>query len=209
MLYRLTCFRRNLGTTIEMQKSTQIEAQVITEIQQRKSRRAYADNSIEPEKIQSLFEAARWAPSSMNEQPWTYIYATKDQPELWDKLFSTLNDSNKIWAVNASLLILSLARKNFFRNDQPNVSAKYDLGGANAFLSLQATHLGLNVHQMGGYDRDKAKVVLNISDAYEFGALMAIGYPGDIESLPEGLKQREVAPRERYVQQEFVMNKSF
>lgn len=192
-----------------MQKSTQIEAQVITEIQQRKSRRAYATNKIEPEKIQSLFEAARWAPSSMNEQPWTYIYATKDQPELWDKLLITLNDSNKIWAGNASLLILSLARKNFSRNDQPNGSAKYDLGGANAFLSLQATHLGLNVHQMGGYDREKAKAVLNISDAYEFGALMAIGYPGDAESLPEGLKQREVAPRERYVQREFAMNKSF
>ncbi len=192
-----------------MRKSTQIEAQVITEIQLRKSRRAYADNRIEPDKIQSLFEAARWAPSSMNEQPWTYIYATKDQTELWNKLFSTLNDGNKTWAGNASLLILSLARKNFSRNDQPNGSAKYDLGGANAFLSLQATHLGLNVHQMGGYDRLKAKEVLNISDAYDFGVMMAVGYPGDTESLPEGLKQREVAPRERYVQQEFAMNKSF
>lgn len=192
-----------------MRKSTQIEAQVITEIQQRKSRRAYADNRIEPDKIESLFEAARWAPSSMNEQPWTYIYATKDQTELWNKLFSTLNDGNKTWAGNASLLILSLARKNFSRNDQPNGSAKYDLGGANAFLSLQATHLGLNVHQMGGYDRLKAKEVLNISDAYDFGVMMAVGYPGDTESLPEGLKQREVAPRERYVQQEFAMNKSF
>ena len=175
----------------------------------RKSRRAYANKKIEPEKIQSLFEAARWAPSSMNEQPWTYIYATKDQPELWDKLFSTLNDGNKTWAGNASLLILSLARKNHIRNDQPNGSAKYDLGGANAFLSLQATHLGLNVHQMGGYDRAKAKEILHISDAYDFGVMMAIGYPGDAESLPEGLKQREVAPRERYVQQEFAMNKSF
>ena len=192
-----------------MQKSTQIEAQVLTEIQLRKSRRAYANKKIEPEKIQSLFEAARWAPSSMNEQPWTYIYATKDQPELWDKLFSTLNDGNKTWAGNASLLILSLARKNHIRNDQPNGSAKYDLGGANAFLSLQATHLGLNVHQMGGYDRAKAKEILHISDAYDFGVMMAIGYPGDAESLPEGLKQREVAPRERYVQQEFAMNKSF
>ncbi|MBK5278234.1 MAG: nitroreductase family protein [Bacteroidia bacterium] len=192
-----------------MQKSTQIEVQVIEEIQQRRSRRAYADNPIEPEKLHAIFEAARWAPSSMNEQPWTYIYATKNQPELWEKLFGVLNDGNKTWAGNAALLILSLARKKFRGNDQPNGSAKYDLGGANAFLSLQATHLGLNVHQMGGYDRLKAKEVLNISDAYEFGVMMAVGYPGDIESLPEGLRQRELAPRERYVQQEFAMNKSF
>ncbi len=192
-----------------MQKSILIEAPVITEIQERRSRRAYSDTPIEQEKIASLFEAARWAPSSNNEQPWTYIYATKDQTELWYKLLHVLNPSNQVWAVNAQLLILSLARKNFIRNDQPNGSAKYDLGGANAFLSLQATQLGLNVHQMGGYDRLKAKDVLNIPDTYELGVMMAIGYPGDIEMLSENLRQREQAPRERYVQSEFVMNKSF
>jgi nitroreductase len=195
--------------TLAMQKSVHIEAPVITEIQERRSRRAYSDIPIEPEKIASLFEAARWAPSSNNEQPWTYIYATKDQTELWYKLLHVLNASNQVWAVNAQLLIISLARKNFIRNDQPNGSAKYDLGGANAFLSLQATQLGLNVHQMGGYDRMKAKEVLNIPDTYDLGVMMAIGYLGDIENLPENLKQREHAPRERYVQSEFVMNKSF
>ncbi len=192
-----------------MQKSILIEAPVITEIQERRSRRAYSDTPVEQEKIASLFEAARWAPSSNNEQPWTYIYATKDQTELWYKLLHVLNPSNQVWAVNAQLLILSMARKNFIRNDQPNSSAKYDLGGANAFLSLQATQLGLNVHQMGGYDRMKAKEVLNIPDTFEFGVMMAIGYLGDIEMLSENLKQRELAPRERYVQSEFVMNKSF
>lgn len=186
-----------------------IEAPVITEIQERRSRRAYSDKPIEPEKIKSLFEAARWAPSSNNEQPWMYIYATKDQSELWHTLLYVLNPSNQVWAVNAQLLILSLSRKNFIRNDQPNGSAKYDLGGANGFLSLQATQLGLNVHQMGGYDRAKAKEVLNIPDAYDLGVMMAIGYLGDIEMLPENLKQREDAPRERYIQSEFVMNKSF
>jgi nitroreductase len=195
--------------TLAMQKSIHIEAPVIAEIQERRSRRAYSDRPIEQEKITSLFEAARWAPSSNNEQPWTYLYATKDQTELWYKFLHVLNPSNQIWAVNAPLMILSLARKNFIRNDQPNGSAKYDLGGANAFLSLQATQLGLNVHQMGGYDQSKAKDVLNIPDTYELGVMMAIGYLGDIENLPENLKQREHAPRERYVQREFVMNKSF
>lgn len=192
-----------------MQTSTDFETPVLETIQNRRSRRAYLDRPIEQEKIQSLFEAARWAPSSVNEQPWTYIYATKDQTKLWEKLFSTLNENNKTWAKNAPLLILSLARKNFIRNDQPNGSAKYDLGGANAFLSLQATSLGLNVHQMGGYDRQKAKDVLNIPDSFDFGVMMAIGYPGDPATLSENLKQREVAPRERYVVQEFAMNKSF
>lgn len=192
-----------------MQKSTEFELEVLPEIQNRRSRRAYSSTPLESEKIQSLFEAARWAPSSLNEQPWTYIYATKDQPELWNKLLSVLNEGNITWASDAPLLVLSLYRKNLLRNNQPNGSAKYDLGGANAFLSLQATSLGLNVHQMGGYDRHKAKDVLNIPDSFDFGVMMAIGYPGDPATLSENLKQREVAPRERYVVQEFAMNKSF
>jgi len=198
-----------METSIDMRTSAEFESPVLEPIQKRRSRRAYLDRPIEQEKIQSLFEAARWAPSSVNEQPWTYIYATKDQSELWEKLFSTLNDGNKIWAQHAPLLILSLTRKNFSRNDQPNSSAKYDLGGANAFLSLQATHLGLNVHQMGGYDRQKAKENLNIPDTFELGVIMAIGYPGDPEMLPENLKQRELAPRHRHLQEEFVLNKTF
>ena len=192
-----------------MQKSNGFDLEVLPEIQNRRSRRAYSSTPLESEKIQSLFEAARWAPSSLNEQPWTYIYATKDQPELWNKLLSVLNEGNITWASDAPLLILSLYRKNLLRNNQPNGSAKYDLGGANAFLSLQATSLGLNVHQMGGYDRQKAKDVLNIPDSFDFGVMMAIGYPGDPATLSENLKQREVAPRERYIQQEFAMNKSF
>lgn len=192
-----------------MQKSTEFELEVLPEIQNRRSRRAYSSTPLESEKIQSLFEAARWAPSSLNEQPWTYIYATKDQPELWNKLLSVLNEGNITWASDAPLLVLSLYRKNLLSNNQPNGSAKYDLGGANAFLSLQATSLGLNVHQMGGYDRQKAKDVLNIPDSFDFGVMMAIGYPGDPATLSENLKQREVAPRERYVVQEFAMNKSF
>lgn len=192
-----------------MQKSTEFELEVLPEIQNRRSRRAYSSTPLESEKIQSLFEAARWAPSSLNEQPWTYIYATKDQPELWNKLLSVLNEGNITWASDAPLLVLSLYRKNLLSNNQPNGSAKYDLGGANAFLSLQATSLGLNVHQMGGYDRQKAKDVLNIPDSFDFGVMMAIGYPGDPATLSENLKQREVAPRERYVVQEFAINKSF
>jgi nitroreductase len=192
-----------------MQKSTQVDAPLLEVIQERRSRRAYAETQIEPDKIQVLFEAARWAPSSNNEQPWAYIYATKEQPELWGRLFDTLMDGNKIWAARAPLLVLSMIRKNFIHNEKPNPSAKYDLGSANAFLTLQATELGLNVHQMGGFDREAAKANLNIPDTYEAAVMLAIGYLGDAELLPENLKERETAPRERYTQEAFVMNNTF
>lgn len=192
-----------------MQKSADFHSPVLDVIKKRRSRRAYADKMVEPEKIRSLFEAARWAPSSLNEQPWFYIYATKDQEVLWSKLFEALKEGNKVWAQHAPLLILSLARKNFIRFDSPNPSARYDLGGANAFLSLQAAHLGLNVHQMAGFEPDIIIRNLGVPEEYEPVIVMAVGYPGNIEALPENLKAREVAPRERYVEQEFVMNKTF
>src|SRR5690606_5064130 len=113
-----------------MQKSTDFGSCVLDVIKKRRSRRAYSDTMVEPDKIHALFEAARWAPSSMNEQPWFYVYATRGQ-ELWVNIFETLNASNQIWAKNAPLLICGLVRKNFTRYDVPNPSAKYDLGAAN------------------------------------------------------------------------------
>jgi nitroreductase len=192
-----------------MQKSGEFESPILEVIQMRRSRRAYSDTPVEPGKIQSLFEAARWAPSSVNEQPWLYLYATKDQTELWHKIFDALLEGNKVWGRNAPLLIVSLVRKNFLRNERPNLAGRYDLGAANAFLSLQAAHLGLNVHQIGGFDSEKVKHNLNIPDTYEAVVILAIGYPGDAGMLPENLKLRELAPRERYLQQEFVMNRTF
>lgn len=191
-----------------MQKSTEFASPILEVIQQRRSRRAYGDKMVEPEKIRSLFEAARWAPSSLNEQPWFYVYATRGQ-ELWNKIFDALKEGNKIWAGTAPLLICSFARKNFIRLDSPNPSAKYDLGAANAFLSLQAAHAGLNVHQMAGFDQQAVIKNLGVPDRYEPVIIMAIGYPGDVQTLPESLKAREIAPRERYVEQEFVRNKTF
>jgi Nitroreductase family len=107
------------------------------------------------------------------------------------------------------ILILSMARKTHIRTGALNASARYDVGAANAFLSMQATQFALNVHQMGGYDRQKAIETLNIPDTHEPLVIMAIGYLGDAENLSENLKQREVAPRERYTQDFFVMNKAF
>ena len=193
-----------------MKVSTEFESDILDIIKNRRSRRAFVHNKlIEAEKIKSLFEAARWAPSSVNEQPWVYVYATKDQHELWDKIFESLNESNRVWAKDAPLLVVSLARKNYLRNDHPNNSAKYDVGAANAFLSLQATYLGLNVHQMGGFDHSLLRKNLNVPENFDVGVVMAIGYPGDPEQLPLSLREREVSPRLRHLQNEFVMNQTF
>jgi nitroreductase len=192
-----------------MNKSTELHHPIANLIKNRRSLRAYDTRPIEPAKIRSLFEAVRWAPSSSNEQPWMYIYATQDQPELWKKLFECLNESNKIWAKDAPLLMISLARKSFVRNDQLNGFAHYDLGAANSFLALQAVDLGLQLRQMGGYSHAKAKELLKIPDTFSLGPMVAVGYPGSPDTLPENLRTRELAARERNTQSEFAMNKTF
>ncbi|QOI97086.1 MAG: nitroreductase family protein [Flammeovirgaceae bacterium] len=193
---------------VQKATSTEFDAPLLEVIRQRRSLRAFADKPVEAEKIRSLFEAARWAPSSVNEQPWRYIYATQDQPELWNRIFETLNEGNRVWVKRSPLLIVSFTLRNFSRNDRPNASAVYDLGAANAFLSLQATALGLTVHQMGGFDKEKARIALRIPDAFEMGVILAVGYPGNPDELPEPLRQRELTPRVRNVQAEFVRNDS-
>ncbi|WP_165823968.1 nitroreductase family protein [Pseudochryseolinea flava] len=190
-------------------KSDNVDFPISELIRRRKSVRAFTDQLVEQDKLNSLFEATRWAPSSTNEQPWLYIYASKDQTALWNKLFEALNDGNKIWVKDAPLLIVSFARKNFTRFPGPNAHAMYDLGGANAFLALQAVELGLQVRQIAGFNAAKVMENLNVPDLYEPGVFLAVGYPGSPESLPENLKLREAAPRERNSQQVFVMNQVF
>src|SRR5687768_15331636 len=176
-----------------MQKSNQVEHPILDLIKNRRSTRAFSSQPIEPERIYSLFEATRWAPSSTNEQPWLYIYATRDQPELWTILFECLTEGNKAWAKDAPLLILSLARKNFSKYPGANAHAMYDLGGANSFLSLQAVEMGLQVRQMAGFNYQETIERIRIpTSTYEVAVFIAVGYPGDPETLPEKLKVREL-----------------
>lgn len=192
-----------------MEKSDQFQYPILDLIKNRKSTRAFSKQLIDQDQIDSLFEATRWAPSSTNEQPWLYMYATREQTQFWETLFSCLNEGNQIWAKDAPLLILSLARKNFTRFSGTNAYAMYDLGGANSFLSLQAVELGLQVRQMAGFHMQKTIELLRIPERYEVGVFIAVGYPGDPQTLPEKLKARELAPRERILQREFVMNAPF
>ncbi|MEI9919717.1 MAG: nitroreductase family protein [Bacteroidota bacterium] len=187
-----------------MQKSHEVAHPVSDLIRNRRSVRSFSGEPVSESKIRSLFEATRWAPSSSNEQPWFYLYVTSDQTELWNKYVDCLNDNNKIWAKGASVLIFSMARKQFTRHAIDNAHALYDLGGANSFLAIQAVELGLQVRQMAGYNMEKVKQNLSIPDNFIPGVFIAVGYPGDVASLPEFLQVREAAPRERFLQEEFV-----
>lgn len=192
-----------------MEKSNLFAYPVSELIRNRRSIRSFSGEPISEEKIRSLFEATRWAPSSTNEQPWYYLYVTRDQKDLWEKYVDCLNDNNKIWAKGAALLIFSMARAKFTRHDVLNPHALYDLGGANSFLAIQAVELGLQVRQMAGFNHTKVKSNLGIPDGFEPGVFIAVGYPGDVASLPEHLQLREAAPRERFLQNEFVSNGVF
>lgn len=192
-----------------MTKSANIEFELANLIKQRRSSRAFSSKLVEPEKINSLFEAARWSASSMNEQPWQYLFATKEQTELWNKFYSVLNEGNKSWVENVPLLIFSVTRKIFKRFNSPNAYTLYDLGAANALLSLQAVDLGLQVRQMAGYDHQKAREIFNVPDEFELGVMIAVGYPAPLETLPEEIRAKEMAARERLLQEHFVKNGIF
>jgi nitroreductase len=174
-------------------------------IRERWSPRAFADKPVPRDVLRSIFEAARWAPSSNNEQPWAYIVATRDEKVNFDKMLSVLVEFNANWAKTAPVLALAVAQLAFAKNNVPNRNAQYDTGAASALLSVEATARGLAVHQMAGFDPEKARQVFGIPPGWEAIAAIAIGYPGDPASLPQPLKDREMAPRTRKPINEFVM----
>lgn len=187
-----------------LQKSAETSAPIHDVIGRRWSPRAFDSRPVEPEKLRSLVEAARWAASSYNGQPWYFIVATKDDPESYKKILDSLVEFNQGWAKNAPVLALSVARLKFEHNGEPNRHAFHDVGQAAANLALQATHLGLQVHQMAGIIPDKARQLFGIPEGYDAVAGFAIGYPGDPASLPDPLRQRELEPRSRKPLDSFV-----
>jgi len=170
---------------------------VLDLIRQRWSPRAFADRPVEPGKLRQLLEAARWAPSCYNEQPWQFILATKDDPDAYDALLGCLNERNQQWAKNAPVLMLTVTRTTFTRNDKPNRYAWHDVGLAMGNLLVQATALDLYVHQMAGIRPDKAREVYQIPDGYDVVTGVAIGYLGDPAMLPEDRRASETKPRSR------------
>jgi len=189
-----------------MSNPAPVEFPVNELIQNRWSPRAFSDKLVPQEVLRSLFEAARWAPSSSNEQPWAYIVATKDDPENFEKSLGALVEFNANWAKKAPVLVIAVAELAFAKNNAPNRNAQYDVGAASMQLSIEATARGLVVHQMAGFDPETAKEAYDIPQGWEPIAAMAIGYPGDASSLQEPLQSREKAPRSRKRIREFVMS---
>ena len=170
------------------------------------SPRAFSDQPISSEDLRSLFEAARWAPSSSNEQPWAFIVATRDDAENFTSALLPLVEFNANWAKNAYVLGFAVAELAFAKNKTPNRNAQYDTGAAMSQLSTEATSRGILVHQMAGFDPDTARDVFEIPAGWDAIAAFAMGYPGDPASLPEPYRARETAPRVRKTIREFVMS---
>ena len=164
----------------------------------------FADRPVSREDLRSLFEAARWAASSYNEQPWRYIVATRESPAEFGKLLSCLVEGNQAWAKDAPVLALGCTSLRFVLNGQPNAAAIHDLGLASGNLCLEAVARGLFVHQMIGILPDKAREIYRIPDGFQPVTGLAIGYAADPSALPEKLRNRDLAQRARKRLTEFV-----
>ncbi|MBM4069915.1 MAG: nitroreductase [Planctomycetes bacterium] len=165
---------------------------------------AFADKPVSAADLRSLFEAARWAASSYNEQPWSYIVATSDNPAEFGKLLSCLVEPNQAWAKAAPVLALGCTSLRFKNNDKPNAAAVHDLGLASATLTFEALARGIDVHQMIGILPDRARELYQIPEGVQPVTGLAFGYAGDPNALPHALKDRDLAPRQRKRLAEFV-----
>ncbi|MEH2002713.1 MAG: nitroreductase family protein [Nostoc sp.] len=167
---------------------------------------AFQDRPVSQADLRSLFEAARWSASSYNEQPWSYLVATKENPDHFQQLLSCLVEANQIWAQNAPVLALGIASLRFTRNNQENKAAIHDLGLASGNLVVEATARGICVHEMIGILPDKARDLFDIPEGFEAWTAMAIGYRGDPITLPDALKERDLSPRQRKPLDQFVFS---
>lgn len=171
------------------------------------SPRAMSGESISDEELMTLFEAARWAPSSYNGQPWRFIYAKRDSVN-WDKLFNLMGEFNQGWTKTAAALVVVISGNNFEFNGEPAVTHSFDAGSAWMSLALQAADMGLVAHGMQGFDYEKAKKDLGVPDDFTVEAMVAIGKPGKKEDLPADLQEKE-APSDRKPLEQIVMEGTF
>jgi nitroreductase len=195
--------KENLEKTFERKPTFKINQIILN----RWSPRSMTGEELDEDTIMSLFEAARWAPSSFNNQPWRFIYA-KRNTKYWDKLFVLLAEPNKVWAKDAALLVVVLSNKNFEYNGKFSITHQYDAGAAWGNLALEATTRGLVAHGMQGFDYEKTRENLEIPEDFDVMAMIAIGKRGPKENLPPNLQEKE-NPTDRKPLNEIVMEGSF
>ena len=195
------------NTLTQTQKGRQSKYKINSLILNRWSPRSMSGEELDEDTIMSLFEAARWAPSSYNNQPWRFIYAKRNSPH-WNKLFNLLAEPNKVWTKNAAVLIVVVSRKNFEHNEKYSITHQYDAGAAWENLALEASSRGLAVHAMQGFDYERARIDLQIPDTFDVMAMIAIGKKGPKENLPSELQNKEL-PNNRKPLNEIVMEGTF
>src|ERR1700730_17788180 len=189
-----------------MQKVAPSDHPIHDLIRTRWSPRAFSDEPVSDQMLRSLFEAARWAPSSTKEKPWGFLVSLRGDGANHEKMVNTLVEFNQTWARNAPVLVIAVSELAFAKNSTPNRNAFYDTGAAVALLSIEATAEGLFVHQMAGFDPQKAREAFQVPEGWEAISAFTIGHPGDPASLSETLRQREHAPRARKPLADFVMS---
>ena len=175
-------------------------------IARRWSPRAMSGEGISHNELMQIFEAARWAPSSYNSQPWRFIYAHRGTPQ-WKTLFDLMVPFNQAWAEKAAVLVVVVSSNNFEHNGAPSVTHSFDAGAACENMALQASSMGLVAHGMGGFDYDRAKKELHVPDNYSVEAMFALGRPGTIGDLPEGMRAYE-KPSDRKPVESFIFEGS-
>ncbi len=190
-----------------MKTNRQSDHPINSLILHRWSPRAMSGEEIGEEELRSLFEAARWAPSSYNNQPWRFIYAKRDTPA-WNTLFKLLWEFNQGWAKNAAVLMVIISKKTFDHNNEASKTHSFDAGSAWENMALEASSRGLVIHGMEGFHYDQARKELDIPDDFDVEAMVAVGKPGEKEDLPEMLQERE-APSTRRPLKEIMMEGKF
>lgn len=185
-------------------KNAATEHPILKLLAERWSPYGFEDRPVSDTDLRSLFEAARWAASSYNEQPWNYLVATRQNPPEYERLLSCLVEANQAWAKTAPVLVLGVVSLQFAKNKTDNRAAVHDLGLAAGNLSIEATVRGLSVHQMIGILPDKARKVYGIPEHFEAWTAMAIGYKADPVTLSDALRKRDLAPRQRKPLNKFV-----
>jgi nitroreductase len=189
----------------ELKKAPAVRG-VLPIIHTRWSPRSFSDRQVSPADLALVFEAARWAASSYNEQPWRFLVGTRNSLT-HKKIFDSLSAINQVWAGAAPVLILGTAKTKFSHNDTPNRVALYDLGAAASYLTLQAAAMGLATHQMAGFDADAARKAFEIPEVFTIGVVIALGYQGEPAALTnEKLLAQETTPRERKPLKDFVFS---
>jgi nitroreductase len=186
-----------------MDKPAPVEHPVGDVVRERWSPRAFADRPIDDDVLRSLLEAARWAPSAFNSQPWRFVVARREDADEFARMLACLVPGNQRWARRAAVLMVAVALTADDKGRKLSLGA-HDTGQAVAWLSCEATARGIRVHQMGGIDRDEVRETYGLPDEARPMVGIALGYPGDPETLEDDLRERELEPRVRRNQTELV-----